>query len=61
MIVSGRLRYPIDFRPLFKPKSPAPEGMKVKVEVKGPVAKGDVFRLTRHRAPDCIGIQMRRN
>jgi hypothetical protein len=61
MIVSGQLRYPIHFRPLFKPKCPTPEAVKVKVEVKGPLAKGGVFRLTRNRAPDCIGIQMSRN
>jgi hypothetical protein len=36
-IVSGQLRYPIHFRPLFKPKWPAPEAVKVKVEVKVPM------------------------
>ena len=57
-ILSGRLRYAIYFRLLFKPKCPAPEGVKVKVQVKGPVAEDDVFRLTRYRAPDCIDILM---
>ena len=61
LIVSGQLRYPIYFRPLFKRKCPAPEAVKVKVEVKGPLAKDGVFRLTRNRAPDFIGIQMSRN
>jgi hypothetical protein len=36
VIVSGQLRYPINFRPLFKPKCSAPGAVKVKEEVKGP-------------------------
>ena len=56
MIVSGRLRYPCHFRPLFKKKCPAPEAVKVKMKVKGPI-----FRLTRYQLPDWIDIQMNRN
>jgi hypothetical protein len=37
MIVSGQLRYPIYFRPLFKRKWPSPEAVKVKGKVKGPL------------------------
>jgi hypothetical protein len=37
MVVSGQLRYPIYFRPLFKRKFSAPEAVKVKGKVKGPL------------------------
>ena len=57
-IVSGQLRYPIYFRPLFEPKCPAPEAVKVKMKVKGPLF---CERLTRYRPPDCVGFQMNWN
>ena len=63
MIVSGQLRYPTHFRPLFKPNCPAPGAVKVEIKSERSVvlAQNEVFRLTRYRAPDCIGIQMSRN
>ena len=48
MIDSGRLRYPIYFRPLFKPKCPAPEAVKVKVKVKGRLSWRNTIGLDWH-------------
>jgi hypothetical protein len=57
LIVSGQLRYPINFRPLFKPKSPAPEAVKVRVFLFSPF---DTYtcELGYNRAPDCTDKQI---